>query len=117
MKLLPLALVLLPLASCNIDQSSNSTVKHPLSARKGDAIEVQLRRDALGAKSGLPIPPTADVFNGAEVSISGELRKITNAGVLLEVDGDEVWVPSGSILLLQFPTKKTNSLSISSPPL
>lgn len=103
MKLLPLALVLLSLAACNIDASSNSSVSHPLASRKGDTVEVQLRRDALGAKAELPIPPTTDIYNGAEVSISGELRKITSAGVLLEIDGDDVWVPSESILLLEFP--------------
>jgi hypothetical protein len=103
MKLLPLVLVLMPLAACNIDASTNSTSSHPLSSRKGDACKVQLRRDALGAKAALPIPPTTDVFNGAEVSVSGELRKISNSGVLLEAAGEDIWIPSDSILLLQFP--------------
>lgn len=95
--------LLLPLAACNIDASSNSSTSHPLSARKGETCKVQIRRDALGAKAGLPIPPTTDVFNGAEVSLSGELLKISSAGVLLERLGGQVWIPSESILLLEFP--------------
>ena len=100
--ILALAL-LLPLAACNIDASSNSSTSHPLSARKGETCKVQLRRDVLGAKAGLPIPPTTDVYNGAEVSLSGELIQISTAGVLLERSGGQVWIPSESILLLEFP--------------
>jgi len=99
-----LALALLPLAACNIDASSNATTSHPLNARKGETFKVQIRRDALGAKAGLPIPPTTDVFNGVEVCLTGELLKITESGVLLERTGEQIWIPSESILLLEFPT-------------
>ena len=115
MKLILLAL--LPLAACNIDASTNSTQSHPLNSRKGDFCKVQLRRDALGAKAGLPIPPTADAYNGAAVSVSGELRKIYGSGVLLDNAGDDIWIPSDSILLLEFPAAPVAEiLSVPPPP-
>lgn len=74
----------------------------------GAVCKIQLRRDALGAGAAGPIPPRTDVFNGAETSVSGTLRQFTTEWIVLDVAGQEVWIPKTVVLLIEVqPVQKT----------
>jgi len=67
----------------------------------GKSVNVQFRRDALGAAAALPVPPTSDGINGAATSISGTLVAVENDSVVVEVDKKSNWIPKNVILSIE----------------
>lgn len=68
----------------------------------GKRSTIQFRRDALGAGAALPIPPMTGMFNGAETSISGTLKRSSSDWVVIEGrDGREILIPKSVILLIE----------------
>ncbi|MDF1797932.1 MAG: hypothetical protein P1V81_02045 [Planctomycetota bacterium] len=102
-RLLVLVFILgIGLSACNIEANTNELSSHGLGEMEGERCTVQLRRDYLGAETSLPIPPTTDVFNGAQVSIEGRLEEVGHYGLLLRSDGRDLWIPMEAILLVDF---------------
>jgi hypothetical protein len=75
-----------------------------LEAKVGTPCTVQIRRDALGSGHELPVPPTTDVINGAQVSVSGTLEAVHGSWIVLDTRDPrrKHWIPAGSVLLLSF---------------
>lgn len=90
------------LSACNIEANTNELSSHGLAEMEGERCTVQLRRDYLGAETSLPIPPTTDVYNGAQVSVEGQLLEVGHYGVTLRSDGRDLWIPMEAILLVDF---------------
>jgi hypothetical protein len=94
----------------------------PVSLAIGSECTVQFRRgDALGAGGSLPVPPTTDSMNGADVSATGKLLRVDAEWVVLEehprnsfVAADpreqpglrQLWIPRSAVLMLVFPSVK-----------
>jgi len=66
----------------------------------GKQVTVQFRRDALGSGGGMAIPPTTTVMNGANVSLSGQLREVHPEWVVLHDKGNDYWIQRESVLLI-----------------
>jgi len=65
---------------------------------KGSNVVVQLRRgDALADKIEFPLSPLASEANSA---IKGRLVEVGRNWVLLETEGEKVWIPKESVLLI-----------------
>jgi len=63
---------------------------------------VQLRRDALGAASNLPVSPMTGGINGAQVAIVGKLRSFDDAWLALETEKEGLlFIPKEVVLLVQ----------------
>jgi hypothetical protein len=63
---------------------------------------VQFRRgDALGSGANLPVAPLTGSINGAETSIAGALRNVTEEWLVIEANGANIWIPKSAILLVQ----------------
>lgn len=67
----------------------------------GAQCTVQFQRDALGAGANLPIPPRTNQINGADTSVSGTLKQFTTEWIVLDVDGQELWIPKTVVLLIE----------------
>jgi hypothetical protein len=68
---------------------------------------VQFRRgDGLGAGGSLPVPPTTNAMNGADVSVSGKLQAMAGGWIVVGTDNWEYCIPQESILLIQFNKAK-----------
>ena len=67
----------------------------------GKKVTVQFRRDALGSAHVLPIPPTTDSQNGAQVSLSGKLTMVTPEWIVLNHQKQKHWIPRESVLLIR----------------
>ena len=73
-----------------------------LASYVGQNCEVQFRRDALGGAAALPVPPTTDNINGAQVSLSGRLDAATSNSILIVAAQKRYWIPLDSVLLVEF---------------
>jgi hypothetical protein len=62
---------------------------------------IQFRRDALGAASGVPVPPLTGSFNGADTCVAGKLKSINNDWLVLDHAGHDLWVPKAAVLLFE----------------
>ena len=71
----------------------------------GETVTVQFRRDALGGGANLPVPPTTNSVNGAEVSLTGKLLRVDFDWILLDVPGSTSlhWIDIDSVLLVSVP--------------
>ena len=67
----------------------------------GKECVVQFRRDALGTAASLPVAPTTGSINGAQTAIGGKLLMVNSEWVLLN-NGNDLWIPRASILLIQY---------------
>lgn len=92
------------LSSCG---SKNARVPVPQSTAvvlpaAGVSVTAQIRRDHLGAASGIPNSLTAGEINGAVVSVSGRFVAMDERWVVLKRVGGEAWIPRESLLMLTF---------------
>lgn len=72
----------------------------------GREATVQFRRgDSLGGGGGLPVGPEASSINGAKLSLSGQINKVGKEWIVLDSEGSEIWIPIGSILLIEYSNK------------
>jgi len=63
---------------------------------------IQFRRgDALGGASNLPVSPITGSINGAQTSMAGKLRNVTEEWIVIESNASTYWIPKASILLIQ----------------
>jgi len=77
----------------------------------GEYCKVEFRRDALGAAASLPISPTTDEINGAQVVLWGKLLAVEGDGIvvgtsptpLVEKSLTTYWIPNHAVLLVSFP--------------
>lgn len=67
----------------------------------GKSVTVQFRRDALGSAHTLPVPPTTDSQNGAQVSLSGKLALVNTDWVVLKHSERDHWIPRDAVLLIR----------------
>ena len=67
----------------------------------GKTVQVQFRRDALGAGADLPVSPTTDSINGAETSIGGTLTAVEPHAIVLNANDGPKWIPREVILLVE----------------
>jgi hypothetical protein len=67
----------------------------------GKGVTVQFRRDALGSAHTLPVPPTTDSQNGAQVSLIGTLVLVNAEWVVLKHSERDHWVPREAVLLIR----------------
>ena len=65
-----------------------------------EQVTVQFRRDALGASHALPISPTVDSMNGANVTLKGELLAVNKNWVVVQDDTKTHWIARPTVLLL-----------------
>jgi hypothetical protein len=96
------------LTACPPVQLAKDSLKDSyLGQQIGKVCTVQFRRDALGAAAALPVSPTTDGINGAEVTVTGTLRAVENDGIALEPLAPRdptwtaFWIPKDSILLIE----------------
>jgi hypothetical protein len=68
----------------------------------GKKCTIQFRRDALGTAASLPVPPMTGNVNGADTSISGTVKSVTEEWVVLDGANGEIWIPRTVILLIQY---------------
>ncbi len=74
----------------------------PLAGKIGAQCSVQFRRNALGAAANVPVPPTTDAFNGAEVKVVGKLTRVSSDWIVISDGTKEYVIPKEAILLLVF---------------
>lgn len=72
----------------------------------GQVIEIQFRRNALGAASDLPISPDTGQINGAATSIVGRLQSVSDSEiVIMRSRGNQAahpyWIPREVILFVR----------------
>lgn len=69
----------------------------------GKQCTVQFKRNALGGGGNIPVSPTTDNSDGANVSIWGTLTVVEDDAVVLESEdsGRTFWIPRESILLIE----------------
>ena len=67
----------------------------------GQICTVQIKRSTLGAAASLPIPPTTDNINGAQVSVSGKVKQIGEDWIVLQGAGEDLWIARTEIMLIQ----------------
>jgi hypothetical protein len=60
----------------------------------------------LGAGGSVPVPPTTNAMNGAEVCVSGKLQAVAGGWIVVGTDNWEYCIPRESILLVQFNKAK-----------
>ncbi|MEM8865855.1 MAG: hypothetical protein AAGF31_09965 [Planctomycetota bacterium] len=91
-------LLLVSITGCG-DYEADDLSRSQLRRWTGDFVKIQFRRDALGAGRDLPIDPTTDSINGAEVTLAGRLSRVEGSAILL-IDSSEktVWIPRDVIL-------------------
>ncbi len=72
--------------------------------RAGAVCSVQFRRDALGANRNLPISPMTDRIDGAEVSVTGKFKSMSEDWIVVQDNTGDIWIPRGMVLLFKvFP--------------
>ncbi len=97
--LIPFVLVLTTTTiSCGGASQEGGSVEQP---PIGASVTVQFRRDALGTAMTLPVSPTTDSQNGAQVSMHGTLERVNAEWVVIVFQGKEHWIPRSSVLLLR----------------
>jgi len=72
-----------------------------LSGQVGKTCKVQFKRNALGGGASLPVPPTTDSINGADVSLSGTLQTVESSGIVISSGEKKFWIPRDAILLIE----------------
>jgi hypothetical protein len=88
---------------CGCSNSPTAVEQTPFAGKIGQNCTVQFRRgDGLGAGSSLPVPPTTNAVNGAEVFVSGKLQTVGGGWVVVEGNKREYCIPRESILLIEF---------------
>lgn len=74
-----------------------------ISPPTGKEVTVQVRRDALGAASELPIGPLSGSVNGAVVHVNGLLKNVNGEWIVIETAAEtEVWFARSSVLLIEY---------------
>ncbi len=105
-RILLLATCLLLASACmNIEDHEGAGPGRPvlLESQVGKRCEVQFQRSLLGASAALPIPPDTSAINGADTSIGGTLKGVSNHGILLDGEhGEAIWIPREVVLLVHF---------------
>ncbi len=105
-KKLAIVVIVLPLfavISCD-SKTSDSQAANRITPKAGAICTVQFRRDALGASVSLPISPTTDNINGAQLSINGNFSRMDDSWVVLTAfqnDKEEIWIPHSVILFIK----------------
>ena len=66
----------------------------------GKNVQVQFRRDALGAAASLPVSPLTGGINGASTTIGGQLMKVEGSGIVIGPEDRPMWIPREVILLV-----------------
>ncbi len=69
--------------------------------KAGAACKIQFRRDALGSSGvTLPIGPTVDRANGAEVSLNGRFKAMDRRWIIVQDERGErdFWIPRDMVL-------------------
>lgn len=80
--------------------------KPVLSEWIGQNIQIQFRRDALGAASNLPISPDTGEINGASTSIIGRLVSVSDSEIVMmrsrgKREARPHWIPREAILFIE----------------
>ena len=92
--LFPLILIAIFLTGCSTTTSSH-----------GKSVTIQLRRgDALG-ETRKPAETLSPLARGANSAIAGKIQKAGKDWVILDTRDGEVWIPTSSILLIEFSEK------------
>jgi hypothetical protein len=103
------AILLSALTVCGCDNSDDGTmVGGHAYPPAGSYVVVQFRRDYLGLASDKPTTPMGEGVN-LTLGSSGTLKRINEEFVVLGVDNEpsrELWIPRGSILLLDVKRTK-----------
>jgi len=70
---------------------------------KGANVQVQVRRDHLGASRDIPHSIVAGEINGAVVAVAGEFQGMDDRWIVLEDHrGRKTWIPIASVRTLTF---------------
>lgn len=79
-----------------------------LSEKVNSNCTIYFNRDALGGTPATIVPITCDNFNGAQVSLSGKLVKVTSEWIIIEtfIGNDDknkqmYWAPRNVVLLVR----------------
>ncbi len=67
----------------------------------GKQATIHVRRDFLAGEPLLPIAPTDDRVRGAEISVRGVLRGVSDDWIVLERDRNVAYVPRKSVLVME----------------
>jgi|SRR5579864_6148220 len=103
MRAVPVLLFGVVFALCGCSNSQPAVEQTPLAGKFGQNCTVQFRRgDGLGAGGSVPVSPTTNAQNGAEVCVSGKLQAVKGSWIVVEADNSEYYIPRESILLVQF---------------
>ncbi len=62
---------------------------------------VHFKRNYLGIARDTPISLTTGNFNGADITVAGKLKKVTDEWIVVETTDSEKWIPREVILYLQ----------------
>ncbi len=87
--------------SPTITTSQEPTNDLEISKWIGKTVQVQFRRDALGAAATLPISPTTGSINGAETSIVGILTTVESNAIVVNANNRPKWIPREVILFVE----------------
>lgn len=86
------------LTECHSDVSPNDK-DNPL---VGKTCTVQFRSDVLGMTTSTPASPSSTIINGVDTTVKGLLRSTQGDWVVVESNGQEVWIPKEVILAIRF---------------
>jgi hypothetical protein len=76
--------------------------RHRLMPKPGMECVIQLRRDALGAGSDIPVSPITYNRNGADVMVRGEMIAVNREAILISSGPNRFWIPKSNILLIEY---------------
>lgn len=96
--------------SSDIRESESTHYPDPLMDYVGKTVTVQFNRNDLGGAADIPVSPTTDRINGAETSISGMLKDVTEEAILVKHVSKMFWIPKDSILLLELPDDNDSNI-------
>lgn len=109
MKNLKLAILILfiligTLVSCESEgiTDNGSNINDSVERNVGKECVVQFKRDILGQSAELPTPANTESINGAEVQLTGKYLGVSDEWVIIEQDGEEIWIYKPNILYLKF---------------
>jgi hypothetical protein len=98
-------ILLFLMGCCNSENANLSNSE--ISRWVGENIQVQFRRDMLGASAKLPVGPNTGSINGASVSLNGILKKVEANGIVINSlvipeskKTVDKWIPREVILLV-----------------
>ena len=93
-------LLLLFLSGCfNVSHEAGRSTGASVTPPAGSMCKVHFNRNALGLAGNAPAPMDTDVFNGAEVSVTGEFVKMSDSWLVLKITDDKQrWIPRQAIL-------------------